>query len=56
VDDLGFIVAGYAITLGALAGYVGALFARARRARAQAAAVAAARAGDGRPAGRPSPA
>jgi hypothetical protein len=45
VDDVGYVVAGYAIALGALAGYVAGLFARARRARARAAAVAAGRDG-----------
>jgi hypothetical protein len=44
VDNLGFVVAGYALTAAALAGYVLSLIGRARRARARAAAIAARRA------------
>ena len=43
--NLGFVVAGYALTLGALVGYVASLHARARRARRRAAALAARRRG-----------
>jgi len=39
--NLGYVVAGYAVTVVALGGYVGSLFARARRARHRAAAIAA---------------
>jgi len=39
--NLRYVVAGYAVTVVALGGYVGSLFARARRARRRAAAIAA---------------
>jgi hypothetical protein len=39
--NLGYVVAGYVVTVVALGGYVGSLFARARRARRRAAAIAA---------------
>lgn len=42
--DLGYVVAGYTVTGVALAGYLGYLLTRARRARARAAAIAAKRA------------
>jgi len=40
VNDLGYIVAGYALTAVVLAGYVGLLLARARRSRLRSEAVA----------------
>jgi hypothetical protein len=43
VDNVGYVVAGYLVTAGAVAGYAFSLFVRARRARARAAAVAARR-------------
>jgi hypothetical protein len=43
VDNMGYVVTGYVLTAGAIAGYAGSLFIRARRARARAAAVAARR-------------
>lgn len=45
MDNLGYVVAGYLLTSGAIAAYAGSLFIRARRARARAA-VMAARRGD----------
>jgi hypothetical protein len=47
VHSLGYVIAGYLVTAGALGGYVVSLFARARRARRLAEAVAARR--DDRP-------
>jgi hypothetical protein len=44
VASLGYVVAGYIVTAAALAGYVGFLVLRARRARSRAAAIAAKRA------------
>jgi hypothetical protein len=41
VANVGYVVAGYAVTFVALAGYVGYLVLRARRARVRAAAIAA---------------
>ena len=41
VANLGYVVTGYVLTVVALGGYVGSLFARARRARRRAAAIAA---------------
>jgi hypothetical protein len=43
MDNLGYVVAGYVVTAGAIAGYAASLFVRARRARSRAAAVAARR-------------
>jgi hypothetical protein len=43
VDNLGYVVAGYLLTAAAIAGYVGSVLLRARRARARAADVAARR-------------
>jgi hypothetical protein len=43
VDNVGYVVAGYLLTAAAIAGYVGGLLIRARRARDRAAAVAARR-------------
>lgn len=40
MHDTGFVVAGYLLTAGALAAYVGRLFQRARRARRRVAAIA----------------
>ena len=40
MDEVGFVVAGYAVTAAALAGYVAWLFQRARRARLRATAIA----------------
>ena len=40
MENVGYVVAGYLLTAGALAGYVASLLARARRARSGAAAVA----------------
>jgi hypothetical protein len=45
VADWGYVAAGYAVTAGALAGYVIALFRRARRARRRSAALVEAREG-----------
>ena len=39
MHDVGYVVAGYALTAVALGGYVVSLFARGRRARARAAAI-----------------
>jgi hypothetical protein len=44
VATVGYVVAGYIVTSAALAGYVGFLLLRARRARGRAAAIAAKRA------------
>ena len=40
-NNIGYVIAAYAVTAGALSGYVARLFARARRARARTAAIAA---------------
>jgi len=42
VHDVGYVVAGYALTAGALGGYVASLLVRGRRARLRAAAIEAA--------------